>query len=131
MNEIKVISDVLGCITWDRDDHIEGQVSILINGRLHTLNYTLNNNKTAHKSSDSYKQRGSENSDLYLEITKISNKEKREGYVNKADNFGETPLHFAARIGDLDMIVLLVYNGGDVTMKNDTNSNTLILINIE
>ena len=67
----------------------------------------------------------SENSDLYLEIAKFLIKEKGEGYVNKADNFGETPLHFAAGGGDLDMIMLLVSNGGDVTMKNDANSTPI------
>lgn len=126
MNDIKVIADVSRYIgDWNLNvGHVDGEVSILINRKQNTLKYTLHNNKSLlHLMATNREE--SEHSDLYLEIAKFLIKEKREGYVNRSDNYGETPLHVAAGYGDLDMIMLLISNGGDVTIKNDSNSTPI------
>ena len=48
-------------------------------------------------------------------------------FVNKADEWGETPLHAAARKGNTKMIQLLVAAGADVNAKDQDDKTPLYI----
>ena len=60
----------------------------------------------------------------------LKNKDQLEGYINRADNHGDTLVHFAARSHSLE--VLRMFNeeyGADFTVINEHGNNNNININ--
>lgn len=50
---------------------------------------------------------------------------ENSGLVNAKDEFGLTPLHYAARNGYLNIVKLLIENGADINAKDDFGSTIL------
>ena len=62
---------------------------------------------------------------IFIDYCKKNNSEKLKDFINEANDQGVTPLHYASFRGDVQIIQLLIENGGDMTKTTKRKLNVI------
>lgn len=60
-----------------------------------------------------------------IDYCKDNNSEKLKEFINKENDYGVAPIHYASFRGDVEIIKLLIENGADITKKTKKQLNVI------